>query len=174
MRKGIISVLVFLLLPISYFLYIAEQGNFHAITEGEAYRSAQLGADSLKHYIREYGIRSVLNLRGPNAGSSWYRDEIQVSGEYNVKHYDINLSASRELTPEQLHRLMEIFRDAPRPILIHCKSGSDRTGLVAAMWKVVIDGESKAEAKKQLSIMFGHLPVGETTAMDLFFERWSP
>ncbi len=31
-----------LFLPASYFIYMEEQGNFHPITPGEAYRSAQL------------------------------------------------------------------------------------------------------------------------------------
>ena len=31
-----------LFIPASYFIYMEEQGNFHPVTPGEAYRSAQL------------------------------------------------------------------------------------------------------------------------------------
>jgi protein tyrosine/serine phosphatase len=151
-----------------------EQGNFHPITEGEAYRSSQLDKDELEYYIKKNNIRSVLNLRGANVDKPWYREEINVCAEHKVMHHDVPLSASREPTDEEIQKIMEIFISAPRPILIHCKSGADRAGLVAAMWKVVVDKEPKSIAEKQLSIMFGHLPVGSAIAMDLFFQKWTP
>lgn len=45
------------------------------------------------------------------------------------------------------------------------------------MWKVIVDEESKSEARKQLSFLYGHLSAGETKAMDQFFdnffEKWT-
>jgi len=170
-----ISSLTILLLCLH--LYMEEQGNFHIITPGKAYRSAQLDRDELKYYIKKYNIKSILNLRGENPNAAWYIEELQVSSELNVKHYDIALSAKRELTDEEVRKLIEIFKSAPRPVLIHCKSGADRSGLVAAMWKVVVDGEPKSEARKQLSLLYGHLSTGKTKAMDQFFdeffEKWT-
>ncbi|MGQ9812097.1 MAG: dual specificity protein phosphatase family protein [Dissulfurimicrobium sp.] len=157
-----------------YFLYMEEQGNFHVITPGEAYRSAQMDRDELEYYITKYGIRSILNLRGENADKPWYVEELDVSRAHNVAHYDISLATSRELNSDDVIKLVEIFKTAPRPILIHCKSGADRSGLVAAMWKVIVDKEPKAEAAKQLSIIYGHMPIGKATAMDHFFDKWDP
>ncbi|MBI5748799.1 MAG: hypothetical protein HZA00_06685, partial [Nitrospinae bacterium] len=48
------------------------------------------------------------------------------------------------------------------------------TGLVSAMWKVIVNKEQKSEAGKQLSLRFGHIPVGKTYAMDRFFHNWKP
>ena len=163
-----------LLLTGSYFLYMEEQGNFHAVTPGEAYRSAQLDKDELESYINNYHLKSILNLRGKNPDSDWYNEEVKVSSEHGIVHYDMALSASSELTPKEVQVLLEIFNSAPLPILIHCKSGADRSGLVSAMWKVNVDKISKAEAKKQLSIVYGHIPIGPTSAMDQFFEIWRP
>ncbi|GLI53857.1 dual specificity protein phosphatase family protein [Thermodesulfovibrio yellowstonii] len=162
---------------VSLYIYMEEQGNFHEITPGEAYRSAQLDRDELEYYIKKYNIKSILNLRGENPDAPWYIEELQVSSELNVKHYDIALSATRKLTDREIHKLIEIFKSAPRPILIHCKSGADRSGLIAAIWKVVVDGVSESEAKKQLTPLYGHLSVNETKAMDEsfdeFFEKWT-
>jgi len=47
-----------------YLIYMKEQGNFHAITPGEAYRSALLDRDGWRKYIDKYQIKSILNLRG--------------------------------------------------------------------------------------------------------------
>jgi hypothetical protein len=54
-----------LLLGAIYAGYVWEQGNFHPITEGEAYRSAQMDGNELKICIDKYRIKSILNLRGP-------------------------------------------------------------------------------------------------------------
>jgi protein tyrosine/serine phosphatase len=167
-----IFVLLFLS-SVSYVLYMEEQGNFHPITYGEAYRSAQLDRDELEYYIKKYYIKSIINLRGEDPKVPWYREEKQVSTEYNVKHFDISLSASREPDEEGIQKLIEIFHNAPRPVLIHCLAGADRTGLAAAMWKVIVDKEPKSEAGKQLSIFYGHLPIGKTIVMDRFFQSWN-
>ncbi len=174
-RKLIVAPVFLLFISIgSYFLYIEEQGNFRPITDGEAYRSAQMDRDELEYYINNYHLRSILNLRGKNPDMDWYIEEVKVSSEHGIMHYDMALSASRGLTSKEVQGLKEIFNSAPRPILIHCKSGADRSGLVSAMWKVIVDKRPKAEAKKQLSILFGHIPIGSTSAMDQFFERWRP
>lgn len=168
-----------LFLGIVLFLYVLEHGNFRPVTAGEAYRSGQLDSSRLAYYIKKYNIKSILNLRGNVASdgesvAQWYLDEKRVAETYNVMHYDIYLSASQELEKEDVEKLMEFIRSAPRPVLIHCKSGADRSGLVAAMWKVIVDKEPKPEAEKQLSVLYGHFPIGSAAAMDRFFRNWQP
>jgi len=173
--KIIIASIVFLLLLSGgYQLYINEQGNFHAITEGEAYRSAQLDMDEFEYYIKKHNIMSIVNLRGENPAKPWYKEEIAFCDANKIKHYDISLSSSKAPNREDVRKLREIFNNAPRPVLIHCLAGADRSGLVAAMWKVIVDKEPKSEAEKQLSLFFGHLPIGKTAAMDRFFQSWDP
>jgi len=163
-----------LFLPASYFIYMEEQGNFHAITPGEAYRSAQLDGDELKHYIRKYNIKSIINLRGKRTGRSWYQEELEICKRYGSRHYDLSIPADKSPSREQLKTLRHLFENAPRPILLHCKAGADRAGLAAALWKVVVDREPKALARKQLSLRFGHFPIGPTSALDDFFNIWQP
>ena len=174
LKLFITSLALMLILAGSYIFYLVDHGNFHTITDGEAYRSAQLDRDKLEYYIRRYNIKSVLNLRGQNPDSDWYREELIVSAANRIKHYDIALSSTKEPTENDVKQLMEIFREAPRPILIHCQAGADRSGLVAAMWKVIVDQESKPEAEEQLSIFYGHVPLGGRYAMDKFFRKWQP
>jgi len=151
-----------------------EMCNLHAITKNEAFRSAQMNEEDLSNCINKYHIRSILNLRGEALGKKWYSDELKVSKKYNVEHYDLYLSAYRELTLVETRKLASLFKTVPRPILIHCQGGADRSGLVSAMWKVIVDKESKIDAGKQLSIWYGHMPFGEAAAMDHFFENWHP
>jgi protein tyrosine/serine phosphatase len=174
-RIVLAAIVLLMLPPAGYFgVYMQVQGNFHAITPGEAYRSAKLDSGKLEHYIKKYNIKSIVNLIGEDPYKAWYQEELRVSAEHNIRHYDISLSATEPPTAEDTRRLVKIFQTAPRPVLIHCKGGSDRSGLAAAMWKVIVDKEPKSEAHKQLSIIYGHFPIGKTTALDHFFDQWEP
>ncbi len=169
-----IIISISLLLLISYILYFEEQSNFHTITPSEAYRSAQLDRDELEYYIKKYNIKSILSLRGDNPNADWYREEIKTCMDNHVAYYSVALSAEHEPSERAVRQITEIFGSIPRPVLIHCKQGADRTSLVAAMWKVIVDKEPKSEAKKQLSPMFFHFPIGRTASLDRFFKKWQP
>jgi len=177
-RKILFSIVIVILMPVLgaaiYAYKEAEECNFHQITKGEAYRSAQMAGDELRHYIDVYHIKSILNLRGKEPNERWYNEEIKASADKAVMHYDILLSAYSEPTAENVQAIIGLIKSAPRPVLIHCQGGADRSGLVAAMWKVIVDKESKSEADKQLSIFYGHLPFGPVSAMDRFFKNWRP
>ena len=178
MRRGLkltgFALSLAVLLIGGYISYIWATGNFHSITSGEAYRSAQLNRNELERYVIKYRIKSILNLRGEDSEASWYKDEIRKSAKLGVLHYDIQLWASRYPDDKTIDKLIGILRTAPRPILLHCQGGADRAGLVSAMWKVIVDNEPKAEAKKQLSFLYGHVPILGRDTMDRFFEKWNP
>jgi len=151
-----------------WYLYNFKTGNFHAITPNEAYRSAQLDQDQLKYYIAKYHIRTIVNLRGKEPGAKWYDDEIKTSAACRVQHYDVALSAVSEPTDRDIDGVIRIFKSAPRPLLLHCLGGADRSGLAAVIWKVVVDKEPESRASSQLTVFYGHLPFGKTAAMN----RW--
>jgi protein tyrosine phosphatase (PTP) superfamily phosphohydrolase (DUF442 family) len=150
---------------------IIYEGNFHAVQPGVLYRSAQLSRSELETLARRYGIESVLNLRGANPGRGWYDGEIAAARDLGIAHYDYALSAKRFVTPQQIAQLLAIVRRAPKPLLIHCESGADRSGLVAALYDYAIGGDSAAEADRQLSLAYGHFPylTSRTGAMDRSF-----
>lgn len=151
-------------------------GNLHTVVEGELYRSATLQPGRLREVIQSRGIRTIVNLRGRNEASAWYREEARVAGETDVKLIDLPWSASRELTDAQVAAFFEVLADAPRPILIHCRSGADRTGLAAALYLAAIKKADEFTAELQLSPLFGHigLPFAPFYAMDETFERLEP
>lgn len=147
-------------------------GNIHAVTDGVVYRSAQLNGERLAETMEQYKIKTVINLRGDST-DDWYRDELNVTTANGALHYDIGMYAKREPDAETIKRIFEVLRTAPRPLLIHCASGSDRTGLVAAIYKHFVEGRPADEAAGQLSFRYGHFPwLGSgTVAMDETFKR---
>jgi len=152
----------------AYWGVIQYQGNFHTVREGALYRSAQLTKDELQSAVRDHGIRAILNLRGAHPGESWYDDEVAASNGFGIAHYDYGLSAYRVVTEKQITDLLGIIGRAPKPLLVHCKSGADRTGLVSALYRFAVEGKSADEADAQLTVAYGHFPylTSRTRAMD--------
>jgi protein tyrosine/serine phosphatase len=153
--------------------YLRLSGNFHAVEDGLVYRSGQLSKAQFADRISERGIRTIINLRGNNTGRPWYDDEVAASTTAHVVHVDFPLSSGRELTDDQLIKLTTLLRDADRPLLIHCEAGADRTGLVSALYELVVAKRPAEEASAQLSIRYGHFPWlrNSTVAMDRSFTR---
>lgn len=77
---------VLLALLVGYVGVVAATGNFHSVVAGEVYRSAQPSGATLSRYQRDYGIRTVINLRGENASEAWYQDEIATSRRLGIRH----------------------------------------------------------------------------------------
>ncbi len=148
-------------------------GNFHTVAVGRLYRSAQPTAGNLTAYAHAFGIKSIINLRGRHPGEPWYEDEMRVSNELGLHHIDLALSARRELSTAQLLELEKALREAPVPILVHCKSGADRTGLAAALYEFKVEHLPADAAAAQLSWVYGHWPYfrSRSAAMDRTFDH---
>jgi protein tyrosine/serine phosphatase len=163
--------IVALLLYIGYTLY---DDNFHVIVSGQAYRSGQMDAAEFTQVIHAYGIKSILNLRGANPGTAWHKAEVATARKWHVVHYDFGFGSGDELSVTKMTRLVKLMRDAPKPILIHCLGGADRSGLAASLYCYAIVGEKPEEAHQQLSFWDGHVPLirPKVTAMDDSFWRY--
>jgi protein tyrosine/serine phosphatase len=59
-----------------------------------------------------------------------------------------------------------------RPTLIHCKSGSDRTGLFCALYLILRENVPVADARHQLSLRFGHIRLTKTGILDHLFDQY--
>ena len=148
-------------------------GNVHVVEDGVLYRSAQLNGNKLGDVISAYGIRSVINLRGENRGLWWYDDEMKVSAAHGIAHFNVRMTAVRDTDAATVTQLMETMRTAPRPMLIHCESGSDRTGLAAALYERFLKEKPTEIAAGQISFRYGHFPWlgNRTVAMDRTYWR---
>ena len=150
--------------------------NFYEVDRGKLYRSKQLTASQINSYIKRYNIKTIINLRGSNPGLSWWEGEKAVARQNNVKHVDIAMRAVALPERDHIKKLITIFEDKTNyPIYVHCQGGADRTGLAAAVYKL-LKGSSKKEAKRELLPIYGHvankLIGGNTFAMDKFIDMW--
>jgi protein tyrosine phosphatase (PTP) superfamily phosphohydrolase (DUF442 family) len=157
-RIGLIVAILALGLT-GYAGYLQRSGNFHEVVAGEVYRSNQVTPAELAEYQANYGIRSVLNLRGAEPGAGWYDAEIKASAGLGLTHADFRMSANKDLSVLDARKLIALMRQLPKPLLVHCKRGADRTGLAMALYLGAISGVGADEAGGQLSVWFGHFGV---------------
>ena len=137
-------------------LFLGCGENLHIVRSGEFYRSAQLEPDELAEVIGRHGIRTVINLRGAAPHHEWYRKEKALLDELGIELVDLDMSAKRIPHRWELLRLLDTYRDAERPILVHCHSGADRTGAATALYAMEYWGATNEEALEHLAMGYGH------------------
>ena len=154
--------------------WLRHSGNLHAVLAGEVYRSAQPSATQLTAWTVAHGFRSVLNLRG-TSGVDWYRTKRATAERLNLQQADFAMRDSKVLEPDQAAALIALLDRLPKPVLIHCKAGADRTGLAAALY-LSGKGHAEAQAEAQISFRYGHvsLPVSAAWPMDQSWEAMEP
>jgi protein tyrosine phosphatase (PTP) superfamily phosphohydrolase (DUF442 family) len=153
-------------------LRLTAGNNVHVVQTQRVYRAGQMSPARLDEFIRERGIRTVVNLRGYCPDFDWYRDECRVTHDANVSQEDVTLSAIRLPSPSEVRRLLEVIEQAEYPILLHCRQGVDRTGLASVMVKLLEPGVSLAAAERQLGLAFGYVPYNGTENMRRFFDLY--
>lgn len=154
--EGSVKIIVSILFFTLSFLSFSKPGNLHQIDD-EIYRSGQLRPGLLSEAITRYNLQTVINLRGHSPGKKWYDKEKRIVEEHGLNFYSIGMSAGRLPHRKDILKLIDLFENAPRPILFHCQGGADRSGEASAMYLIDFMGKSKKEALKMLRIKYGHL-----------------
>lgn len=91
----------------------------------------------------ETDIRTVLSLE-----TGWYErlhprkmSEEAAANQFGLRDLNVSLSWLFPPQPAQLRVCLDVLLDAQldrRPVLVHCRSGVDRTGLVIAAFRVTV------------------------------------
>jgi tyrosine-protein phosphatase SIW14 len=105
------------------------------------YRSEQPSEKGMVD-IERFGIRRVLNLR------EFHSDNDETQGT-NLKTFHIPIKTSK-IKDKDVIKALKIIKSSDQPILVHCWHGSDRTGTIVAMYRIVEQGWSKAAALDEL------------------------
>jgi len=106
------------------------------------YRSALPKPENLA-VLKTLQVRTVVNFIKD--------DDRQWLGDSDIHLVNIPLHADRVDDADVLHVLNVLqLAETRGPVLMHCKHGSDRTGLMAAMFRTVVQGWSKQEALSEM------------------------
>ncbi|MBV9061779.1 MAG: hypothetical protein JOY77_02485, partial [Alphaproteobacteria bacterium] len=146
--------------------------NFHWTVPGEIARSAQAYAGFLAPFLLQHGIKGMINLRGRKPGWRWWDYETRVCAKLGVPHRDIAFNSRRLPTRAILLDMLDAFDVTPRPLLVKCSGGQDRTSFAAALYLLHTRGSSALEdAKRQFARWpYLHLPKQQQRWLSAFVE----
>ena len=160
-RRILLSLALLLLITTYSFRRPLFHGNFGVVERERVFRSAQPEA-GLAETIRTNHLASILNLRGGSTADKFYANEVRVTKELGVEFYDFPMSATRRPTRRELLVLIDLLGRCRYPLLIHCKSGSDRTGLATALYLMVGRGVGPKTASRAFTLDYGHVALNGT------------
>jgi protein tyrosine/serine phosphatase len=114
--------------------------------DGKVWRSPQPNREEFSR-LKQQGVGEVLNLR------QWNSDDGEAEG---LVLHRVRMNAG-DIGDEQMLEALLVLTEAESPVLVHCWHGADRTGVVVAMYRMVVQRWSRERAIAELmEPRFGH------------------
>jgi protein tyrosine/serine phosphatase len=118
----------------------------------ELYRSRQPTAQALKNMLAGQPfatgtdpIRTIVELR------AWHDVDGDVLGKSSaVRHEWLKFNPFHPVDDDVIKFLRIVTDKASQPVLVHCAQGSDRTGMMVAIYRIVVQGWSKEDAVREM------------------------
>jgi len=158
---GIALGLFITVVPFVYFRMSYEyQKRLRVVTPGKFYRSGCMTAAGLAEAIKTYGIRTVINLMEeapdpvlhPHYFAPASVKESELVAKCGARYVTLTVeylprNQARTHRPATIERYLEIL-DEPSsyPVLIHCKAGLHRTGVLVGLYRMEYEGWTKDAA----------------------------
>ena len=143
--------------------------NRHQFADG-VWRSGQPTPGQLRAFARRGG-RSVVSLRA-GRGFGSLPLELEACHEAGMTYHNLVIRARALPTRDELRAAANLFQTIERPVLFHCMSGADRSGFASALFLMLAEGRPVAEARRQLSLRYGHNRFGKAGVLDAFFDAY--
>jgi tyrosine-protein phosphatase SIW14 len=101
------------------------------------FRSEQPTKIGMKE-LQELGVKTILNVRNLRNDKCEAKSTQLILKRKRINTWTINY--------DEVVAALKLIKDSPKPVLIHCKHGSDRTGCVVAAYRISFQNWSKEEA----------------------------
>jgi protein tyrosine phosphatase (PTP) superfamily phosphohydrolase (DUF442 family) len=112
--------------------------NLHRVDQ-KVWRSGQPTRCDFRELEKE-GIGEVLCLR------RWHSDKEEAPG---LKRHHVRMRAGA-IRDGEIVAALKVMVSAEKPLLVHCFHGADRTGVVVAMYRMVVQGWPREQAIAEL------------------------
>ncbi|MGM0542215.1 MAG: fused DSP-PTPase phosphatase/NAD kinase-like protein [Pseudomonadota bacterium] len=144
--------------------------NFYALSQN-VFRSNHPSAAFLAKLQKKRGLKTVISMRKANRSGS-YLLEKEACDKLGITLINHPMSSRKLPKPHMVLEAKRLLESVERPVLIHCKSGADRAGLMSVFYMHFIEQQPLEQAVKQLSIKYGHFRWADTGKLDFFFDAF--
>lgn len=139
----------FLLTTAPYYYWVKVHHRLLPISEGRVYKAGEMSPAELRDTVREYGIRTVIDLRHDDPKSEAERIAMTEDG---IRYVNIpSRQVPDEAAVETFLRVMDETSANPalKPVLIHCEDGTGRSPLFSAIYRMEYEGWSNEAARSR-------------------------
>lgn len=147
-KAGLIFIFLLLLLAACSFSYSYEGTKPVPISPVNEWlsRSGQPARAEFEKF-KQKGIRTVVNFRAEPKWIEWEKRGVEGLG---MKYVSLPWTITGSVEPELLDQLFEVLNNpANRPVLMHCKHGRDRTGVMTTLALMRYEKLSETQAREQ-------------------------
>ena len=94
--------------------------------------------------LKRLGLKTVVNLQT-------FHSDRQECDEAGLRYFHIAAQAWEGEDEEVIEFLKVVSDPANQPVFVHCLHGADRTGVMSAAYRIVVQGWSKEEAIREMT-----------------------
>lgn len=170
--------LVLLLGFLSAIIWYASDGHelfwpkrWGVVAEGAIYRSGEPTLRATRRVVERHGIKTIIDL-GAHTQGTWEEDSAQaLAEELGVKRYRFGLIGDATGDPNDYVLALRIMNDpAHQPVWVHCAAGSERTGCLVALHRVINEDWDPEKAYAETH-QYDH---GKNPYLKPMFDQWLP
>ena len=128
--------------------------NFCVVTPDVMWRGAQPAQDGAAWLIQR-GARTIVNLellhddrRALGQVKPAKADKYEL-GYFRIPGWEPNVVFAPALLDDHVARFLAVVDDQPKPS-VHCRSGQNRTGVMVAAYRVIVEGTSADAAIEEM------------------------
>ena len=137
--------------------------NFCVVTPDVLWRGAKPAPDGAAWLIQR-GVRTIVNLellhddRRAFGEAKPARAGRHEAGYFRIADWEPNAVIAPALLDDHVAHFLAVVERRPKPVYVHCRSGQNRTGVMVAAYRVIVEGLSRdaaiAEMRRYEGIWF--------------------
>jgi len=121
--------------------------NFHVVNE-HIYRGAQPTPEGF-HNLVKLGVKTIVDLRGGDEREA----ESGIVTKEGMRYFHVPMAGFGAPTDDQVYAVLRVLDDgASWPVFLHCRRGADRTGTIAACYRIAHDQWPNEKALNEAKI----------------------
>ncbi|RZJ27117.1 MAG: protein phosphatase [Flavobacterium sp.] len=182
-KKVLVTALLIAVAAGAYKIYdVYFNYRFMTITDGKVYKSGVIPPDKIADFVKNYHIKSIVDLRGPvdadTINNPEKKSEIWAEKEATSKIPGLNyynIPSHQVPNKQTLNKFYKVIDNpANYPLLIHCYHGIGRAQVYSAIYRIEKENESNEEARSKAAFPVIFSSFDDGTPKGEFLKSYVP
>jgi protein tyrosine phosphatase (PTP) superfamily phosphohydrolase (DUF442 family) len=129
------------------------RGRWGVVEQGLIYRSGQIDASLIESTLRDEKIKTIVNLCKLDVEDPDQNAERRAAEQMGIRYVNLGLAGNGTGDIGAYATALELMAAGERngdPVLVHCASGTQRTGAAVAFYRLLVQGRPPPEVYDEL------------------------